>query len=303
MLKGFDVSKHQQSVDWNTVGLQNLDFCFIRIGYRGYSSGKINLDERFLENFDGVKKIGMPHGFYFFSSAINLAEAIEEARFVISVLNGHKCKYPIVYDFEGYMDPEKRTYVTTKKSRTEFYLAFKKIMNENGYRTMVYEGQAHIRNTYDLNLIKDPIWCARYAGGYDKVIDDISYKPQIGQFTDRIYIWQYTSIGKIPGIVGNVDLNFCYDGVYYCLENPYTEPNKTLFLGNIFQTKEDVNWLKWHLKRLNYLPKNVPYDGKFDKLVSASFRLFQKYHTETYTTTVPDGKCGKLSRRALALEV
>lgn len=66
-----DVSKHQENIDWNKVPYRAL----VRIGYRGYGSGQLCKDECFDANLAGAKAAEKLMGFYFFSQAINEAEA------------------------------------------------------------------------------------------------------------------------------------------------------------------------------------------------------------------------------------
>lgn len=292
MKYGFDVSKHQGIINWDSIKTQGLDFCYIRLGYRGYVSGKLFLDEMFLTNLEGIERIGMEHGFYFFSAAISLEEVKEEAEFVIFYLKNLKFNLPVVYDFEGYNDRSKRTFITTKELRTAMYLEFKKIINSAGYSTMVYEGQFYINKTYDLSKISDPIWCARYY----KTTLDMKYRPDIGVYSNRIRYWQYTNKGKIKGIEGDVDLNVAFDMPN---EAPYKEPVVTLYLGNIKQSKDDVKWLQWHLKRLGYLPKYSLINGKFNARLRGAFKLFQLHNPETFKGDIPDCKCGPKSREYL----
>ena len=40
---GIDVSAHQGEIDWPTVKKAGVDFAMIRVGYRGYSGGKLVL--------------------------------------------------------------------------------------------------------------------------------------------------------------------------------------------------------------------------------------------------------------------
>lgn len=49
-----------------------------------------------------------------------------------------------------------------------------------------------------------PLWVARY--GLNTGTMDENYPPKIGKWKDWT-IWQYTSRGKVDGIVGNVDMN------------------------------------------------------------------------------------------------
>ena len=64
---GIDVSSHQGVIDWDAVARDNIDFAFIRIGNRGYTEGKIFLDEYFEDNLEGARAAQLPVGVYIFS--------------------------------------------------------------------------------------------------------------------------------------------------------------------------------------------------------------------------------------------
>ena len=66
-----------------------IEFVFIRVGYRGYGTGKLCLDSKFHEYIKGAKASGLKVGVYFFSQAINESEAREEAAFVLKELEGY----------------------------------------------------------------------------------------------------------------------------------------------------------------------------------------------------------------------
>ena len=75
---GVDISSHQQSVDWEAVKAAGVDFAILRAGYRGYTEGAIQEDETFLTNLAAAKAAGLKVGVYFFSQALDKAEAVEE---------------------------------------------------------------------------------------------------------------------------------------------------------------------------------------------------------------------------------
>ena len=54
--QGIDVSEHNGKIDWQTVANSGqADFAFIRVGYRGYSSGGLYPDSRYKENLEGAR--------------------------------------------------------------------------------------------------------------------------------------------------------------------------------------------------------------------------------------------------------
>ena len=86
--RGIDVSEHQGKIDWQEVRSAGFDFAFIRIGYRGYSVGRIKPDDCARENLAGAKAAGPDVGVYFYAQAISPEEAAEEARWCLDFLNG-----------------------------------------------------------------------------------------------------------------------------------------------------------------------------------------------------------------------
>jgi hypothetical protein len=98
---GVDVSEYQGTIDWDKVASQNIRFAIVRMGARGWGSkGQILTDSRWEENLSGAKAAGLMVGVYFFSQAISVAEAKEEALFVLEKLDGQALDLPIVFDWE-----------------------------------------------------------------------------------------------------------------------------------------------------------------------------------------------------------
>ena len=80
-LTGIDVSSHQGEIDWQQVAAAGVRFAVIRAGYRGYGEeGTLVTDSRFDENISGALAAGLDVGVYFFSQAVTVEEAREEAR-------------------------------------------------------------------------------------------------------------------------------------------------------------------------------------------------------------------------------
>ncbi len=82
---GVDISQYTTSIDWTQLSRQ-ADFVMIRVGARGYDSGQIIADTKFIENVTGAAKAGIPFGVYFSSQAVNETEAKEEALYVMAQL-------------------------------------------------------------------------------------------------------------------------------------------------------------------------------------------------------------------------
>lgn len=191
---GIDVSKYQGHVDWQAVKDAGASFVFLRMGYRSYGSGELHLDPMFLENIEGAQAAGLDVGVYFFSQAINEAEAIEEADFVLSNLKGYTLTMPIVYDPETIRDDVARTDEVTGEQFTKNALAFCKEVEEDGRSSMVYCNM--LWEAYELDL--------QQLEGLDIWYADYEPLPQ----TPYDYtIWQYSQTAHCPGVEGAVDKN------------------------------------------------------------------------------------------------
>ena len=99
---GIDVSSHQGRINWAQVAASGVDFAIIRCGFRGQSVGAIYEDAYFKTNVAGAAANGIKVGIYFYSTAINENEALEEAAWVVKKISTYRITYPVVYDFEDF---------------------------------------------------------------------------------------------------------------------------------------------------------------------------------------------------------
>lgn len=191
---GVDVSKHNKKVDWQRVKEAGIDFAMIRIGYRGYGTGKILKDDFFDWNMSGSLVAGIPRGVYFYSQAISYEEGVEEAEFVLKNLQGYSLQYPIVLDTEDAENEDARTNNLTVHQRMQACKGFLDTITAAGYEAMVYANKRWFALNLDVGEIKDYEWW------YAQYNDTPS-------FPYKFRIWQYTSKGRVDGIEGDVDLN------------------------------------------------------------------------------------------------
>ena len=99
MSKVIDLSKYNTVSDFGAVA-SNVDEVIIRAGYRGYGSGKVVQDAKFVEFALACKEKGIPFGIYFMSQAINVAEAEAEAQFVATFADQYGATLPLFIDSE-----------------------------------------------------------------------------------------------------------------------------------------------------------------------------------------------------------
>lgn len=195
--KGIDVSKYQADIDWNAVSEDGVEYAFIRLGIRGYSSGEIVLDDYFEKNIKNANKAGVKVGVYFFTQAVTVEEAEEEANFVLENLSGYQVDYPIVYDVEMITSGNGRANKLSREERTAITLAFCNKIQEAGYTPMIYGNIKCFTKMLDMNQLEEyEKWYAFY--------DNYMYFPY------QVSVWQYTDKGTVKGIKGKVDLNISY---------------------------------------------------------------------------------------------
>lgn len=197
---GVDVSEHQGHIDWGEVAKTDVKFAMVRLAYRGWGSeGVVRADEYGLENLQGAADAGLKVGVYFFSQAISVEEAIQEARFLLQLLDGRKLDMPVVFDWETVSAKDARTAKVKRATVNACALAFCREIEAAGYDAMVYYNLDMARWTFDLLAIQQAgydFWLAMYT-------DSLSY-------AYRVRMWQYTSAGSVPGIKGRVDLNLYF---------------------------------------------------------------------------------------------
>lgn len=211
---GIDVAKYQGTIDWEAVAGTGIDFAMVRLGYRGAVDGEIEEDSNARYNLQEASKAGILLGAYFFSTAISEEEAAEEARWAVELMAGYPITYPVVYDCEGFEDPESRQYGMTKRQRTDAALAFLKTIEDLGYEGMFYASKNELNAKWETNRIEEnyKIWVAQYPAEPYPVTPVSSY-------TGRHHMWQYSTEGVVEGIDQNVDLNVAYFG-YEGIEKP-----------------------------------------------------------------------------------
>lgn len=195
---GIDVSSYQGDINWQLVREDGVEFAFIRAGYRGYGEeGKLCADEKFAANYDGAHSAGIDTGVYFFSQAITPDEAVEEAKFVLEILDGRPLEYPIVFDWETVFVPSgedaPRTEDVMPQTLTLSAIAFCETIEDAGYKSMIYTNKKQAVLKYDLRQLKKyPIWFAYY----DTTLN----------YCYNFDVWQYGT-AFVDGIEGEVDVN------------------------------------------------------------------------------------------------
>lgn len=190
-VKGIDVSHWQGIIDFKKVKESGVDFVIIKAG--GSDSKKRYKDKKFEQYYNEAKSCGLNVGAYYFNGAntINHAIGVEDALHFAEIIKGKTFEYPVFMDIEA----QSTKY---KTGITNACIGFCSTMEKLGYYVGIYASD--VSGFHD-RIILDSVkqfdkWVARY-GVNPRVVKDYG-------------IWQYSSKGKINGIVGNVDLDYAY---------------------------------------------------------------------------------------------
>lgn len=194
---GIDVSKYQGDIDWEKVKAAGIDFAMVRMGVRGYSSGKVVLDEDYVKNMEGAAAQGISLGIYFYSQAVSTEEAVEEANYAVVAAQNYGITYPIVFYTERIENDAARTDHLTPEMLSDCAAAFCDTVRTYGYIPMIRGNKEHFMKNMDLQKIVD----------YDWWLSDVT---DFSDFPYKYSMWQYADNGKVDGINGNVNLDISF---------------------------------------------------------------------------------------------
>lgn len=194
---GIDVSRYQGEIDWEQVKSAGIEYAIIRLGYRGYGEGTLEVDPYYEQNIQGANEAGIPAGVYFFSQAVTTQEAREEADMVLELIEDYQINYPVIFDTESIPGTNARANELPRELRTDIAIAFCERIREAGYTPMIYSNTRWMILNLNLERLTDyDIWYAFFG-------DDLT-------FPYHFEMWQYTNEGTVPGIEGAVDLNISF---------------------------------------------------------------------------------------------
>lgn len=198
---GIDISRAQNSIDWETLAkVEDLEFVIIRAA-QGTAE-----DSRFAENVRAAMRLKIPFGMYFASSATTAEEAIAEANFAAEYAKQYQPIYGIWYDMEL---PKQQTLGSQKI--TQLLRVWCDRVKEVGVPYGIYSNRDWLNNRINLSQLADAqLWYAAYPSVKQKVLTDAPKENRSKLSYPQAAIWQWTSKGRIDGIVGNVDMNVCY---------------------------------------------------------------------------------------------
>ena len=139
---GIDVSKHNGRIDWDVAkNSGKIEFAILRAGLGRIASQK---DKQFDRNYSECKRLDIPIGAYWYSYAMSPAEARQEAKAFLEVINGKTFEYPVYFDIE-----EDKQLKLGKKAVSDMITAFCETLEDAGYFVGVYTSRSSFQNYVD----------------------------------------------------------------------------------------------------------------------------------------------------------
>ena len=189
--KGIDVSYHNGTIDWKKVKQSEVEYAIIRCGYG--TNDKSQDDKKWEENVKGCIDNNIPYGVYLYSYADTVEKASSEADHAIRLLQGKKLKYPVYYDLEE----DKLRDKISKQTIADIAQTFCDKLSAKGYTVGIYANKDWFTNYLtDSRFNNWTKWVAQYN--------------TVCNYKGKYDMWQCSSTGRVPGISGNVDLNYSY---------------------------------------------------------------------------------------------
>ena len=190
---GIDVSEWQGRINFEEVARSGIEVVYIRA-----SEGTDYIDPYFYENYTEAKKNGLKTGFYHYVTARTIKEAEEEAKFFVSNIKGTEPECKPAMDFETFGN-------LTKDEINEISKAFlETVQNLSGKECIIYSDAYDAAEVFDEELAKKyAIWVADYF--VDEPANNNKWPFWVG--------FQYSDIGRINGISGNVDKDYFTNGI------------------------------------------------------------------------------------------
>lgn len=206
---GVDVSKYQKNINWAQVKAAGCQFAIIKA-----FSTKGGIDPFFVQNVMQANAVGIKTGAYVYSYARSVEEAVAEANMMVALLQNMSVSFPVCFDIEdktqAALDPMAKAAICT---------AFCQVIDQAGYQPCIYSSKSWF--TSKIGPVAYDKWVAQWNASYN--------------YPEVPCIWQQTSSGSVPGIAGNVDVDYLFKDYSYIIPQGFSTVNGYTFFYNNYR--------------------------------------------------------------------
>ena len=193
MIKGFDISENNGSVNMLQAKAEGMEFVIIRLGY-----GNCHLDSKFYENINNAIYAGLKIGVYYYDYGLNAKDAKREAQFLVRILlesglTPDKLDLGVWFDMEDADNWKRKHGMPKAHTITEMCSAFICECNKWGYWCGIYASYDWLKNKINTEQLASyvPYWCAQWDDKCD---------------WENTLLWQYTDSLEINGQLFDGDI-------------------------------------------------------------------------------------------------
>ena len=189
-IKGIDISHWNRVVNFSMVKDSGVEFAILKAGGsdRGFYKDRC-FDDYYRLAHLACLKVG---AYYFVGKGFVSYEAgLEDAKRFYRIIKDCRFEYPIFLDLEA-------TSPKDKNGATDAAIEFCSYLENMGYYVGIYAS--------DISGFKERLDIERLEQ-YDKWVARYGKKPE---YIKDPGIWQKSSTGCVPGIIGNVDIDTAY---------------------------------------------------------------------------------------------
>ena len=187
-IQGIAVSYFQGDVDWTKVGKAGVRFAYIKV-----TEGTDRFDPKFRDNWNGAKTAGILRGAYHMMYWCSPAR--DQASWFLKHLPKDSGTLPPVLDVEwnGYSKTCPHA-IARKDALAKIKVMLDAIEAQTGRRPIIYTDPKFHRDVLEGEFTDYRFWVRSVAAK-----PDAKYRGRDWSF------WQFTTTGRVPGVVGAVD--------------------------------------------------------------------------------------------------
>ena len=188
---GVDVSRYQGQVNWREAKAAGTRFAYIKA-----TEGGDHADENFMLHWVAARDAGMQRGAYHFYYWCRPVK--DQIKWFFKNVPIERDALPPVLDVEWYGAASEKCPKKVPKAEAlaDMKLFLQAVEKHYGKRPMIYTSIDFYRDILIGELQEYPLW-----------VRTVNAQPMERYGDRRWMLWQYTDMGRVPGIKGNVDRN------------------------------------------------------------------------------------------------
>ncbi len=208
-IHGIDISKYQETIDWQTLAQSEIKFVIMRCCkvIRAYNDWEV--DSTFEANYAAAKAAGLAVGCYMFTDAATTEEFEQDVSYMLTFLKDKSFEFPVFLDMES---ASRQEHLSPSVFMPALLTGLEQI-EDAGHTAGVYSSSAFFNECIDRKQLQQAgyaIWEANYFNSINGLASPAGH-----DLSGEATIWQYSGCGRAPGIKTTVDRNICYTYQYF----------------------------------------------------------------------------------------